>query len=168
MDKYLFEYSSDGRTLLKCERKTTGNITVPAGIISIGYGAFASCLYLTSVDLPNTLREIGRYAFSRCINLESLDVPQGVLRIGVGAFYGCNNLKQILIPSSVNTIDKYAFSGCTNLNEVHLRHNILVDFSESFEGIDLSSISLFVKSTIAKEVNQHQFYSQFKKILIEK
>lgn len=68
-------------------------------VVRIGYGAFAWCDKLTSVQLPATLREIRYGAFSMCTSLKEIVIPEGV-RVCGGAFYGCSSLK------------KLDFSGC--------------------------------------------------------
>lgn len=68
-------------------------------VVRIGYGAFAWCDKLTSVQLPATLREIRYGAFSMCTLLKEIVIPDGVKVCG-GAFYGCSSLK------------KLDFSGC--------------------------------------------------------
>lgn len=68
-------------------------------VVRIGYGAFAWCDKLTSVQLPATLREIRYGAFSMCTSLKEIVIPDGV-RVCGGAFYGCSSLK------------KLDFSGC--------------------------------------------------------
>lgn len=63
-------------------------------VVRIGYGAFAWCDKLTSVQLPATLREIRYGAFSMCTSLKEIVIPDGV-RVCGGAFYGCSSLKKV-------------------------------------------------------------------------
>ena len=65
----------------------SGNVTIPAGVTSIGSNAFSGCTGLTAVT-----------------------IPAGVTSIGAGAFYGCTGLTSITIPASVTAIGEYAFS----------------------------------------------------------
>lgn len=48
-------------------------ITIPEGIISIGYEAFMECTQLKSVSLPSTLKRISGRAFEDCINLSEIE-----------------------------------------------------------------------------------------------
>jgi hypothetical protein len=47
----------------------TGSYTIPAGVTSIGDGAFMRCADLTSVTIPASVTSIGDYAFSYCTAL---------------------------------------------------------------------------------------------------
>ncbi len=80
-----------------------GDIVIPSQVehndrsytvVRIGYGAFAWCDKLTSVQLPATLREIRYGAFSMCTSLKEIVIPDGV-RVCGGAFYGCSSLKKV-------------------------------------------------------------------------
>lgn len=61
-------------------------ITVPEGVKTIGYRAFAGCPALRFLSLPISLRQIEDHAFDQCRLLESLTVPQRVSMIGISAF----------------------------------------------------------------------------------
>lgn len=73
----------------------SGDITIPASVTyegntysvtAIGEGAFSSCMGLTSIVIPNSVRYIGDYAFFGCQALASIDIPNSVNYIGQGAF----------------------------------------------------------------------------------
>lgn len=65
------------------------NTTIPDGVKSIGAGAFAGCICLTSIIIPNSVKEIQDLAFSGCSGLTSLTVPSSVTKIRFNAFTGC-------------------------------------------------------------------------------
>lgn len=44
-------------------------VTIDPGVTSIGSYAFAKCIYLTEISIPDTVKNIGHYAFSDCIRL---------------------------------------------------------------------------------------------------
>lgn len=85
-------------------------LTVESGATSIGKYAFASCLGLTTVTLPETLVTIGEGAFSTCSALTEITIPEGVKSIGSAAFIDCGKLTAITLPASLTEIGMCAFS----------------------------------------------------------
>lgn len=56
----------------------------------IDYQAFASCISLEHVVLPDTLKTIGKKAFNDCVKLSTIEVPESVTLIEECAFpVGC-------------------------------------------------------------------------------
>ena len=47
-------------------------VSIPEGITSIGYGAFANCNDLTSITIPSSVTSIGISAFFRCVQLANI------------------------------------------------------------------------------------------------
>ena len=71
----------------------------PAGVTSIGPGAFSGCSGLTSVTIPEGVKSIGVGAFAGCSGLTDMAIPNCVTSIGPGAFSGCSNLTNITVDS---------------------------------------------------------------------
>lgn len=63
-------------------------ITIPEGVVYIGYEAFLSCENLESVDLPQSLRFISPYAFKNCNKLKSITLPDNIQSVGYKCFEG--------------------------------------------------------------------------------
>ena len=89
-----------------------GVITFDGPVTSIGEYAFHYCIYLTSVNLPESVTSIGYGVFYHCESLTSITIPNSVTSIGEEAFAGCAALSSITIPNSVTTIGKTAFRVC--------------------------------------------------------
>ena len=131
-----------------------GDITIPATIIapgdgktysvtSIGDNAFARCIFLTSITIPNSVTSIGEKAFSGCTGLTSITIPNSVTSIGTGAFIGCKGLTSITIPNSVTTIGSSAFSGCTGLTSITIPNSVTSIGAGAFIGCKgLTSITI--------------------------
>lgn len=60
-----------------------------------------------------TVKNISNYAFAYCIMLTSVSIPEGVERIGECAFVACTSLSSVKIPESVTYISPIVpFGGC--------------------------------------------------------
>ena len=68
------------------------NTIIPAGVTSIGYGAFDNCSALTSISIPNSVTTIESYAFNGCSSLTSVTVMASQpLSITESTFSNCAN-----------------------------------------------------------------------------
>lgn len=83
--------------------------------------AFAFCIKLDDIELPEGLQRIGEQAFQTC-PLEKIDIPNTVTFIGRRAFFSGNSfisqdskIKWLSIPESVVEIGKQAFCKFINL-----------------------------------------------------
>lgn len=83
-------------------------VVIKDGITEIGFCAFSGCTNLESVDLGE-VKIIGDKAFAACLSLASIEIPDTVESIGYQAFYGCLNLKAIRIGNGVEHIGVQAF-----------------------------------------------------------
>jgi len=93
-------------------------VIVPESVKVIGFGAFAHCSKLTSVNIPNSVTTIGEAAFLGCSSLTSINIPDSVITIGDAAFHNCRDLTSISIGSSVSKIGNWAFEGCRSLDTI--------------------------------------------------
>lgn len=86
-------------------------VTIPASVKVIAANAFAQCQKLASVTFEDgsALTEIGDRAFATCLSLYEINVPDGTKKIGQEAFYGCTNLKVISLPDSTESVARDAF-----------------------------------------------------------
>ena len=102
-------YTSEGGILYNIEKtiiltfpSASGSIVIPAGVTSIGGGAFSGCSNLATVT------------FAEGSQLEI---------ISNRAFYQCKSLTSITIPASVTTIGDRMFTGCTSLTSIKVDEN---------------------------------------------
>lgn len=93
-------------------------------VTSIGKEAFDSCIYLSSVSIPNTVTSIGESAFNGCISLTNVNIPTSVTSLGSSAFDGCSSLSNIVLPNSLTTIEGYTFRRCTHLDDITIPSSI--------------------------------------------
>ena len=119
------------------------SITIPNSVTSIGERAFYGCDGLTSVNIPNRVTSVGRDAFRYCKNLTSITIPEGITNIENGVFAECKNLTSVTIPNSVTNIEAAAFYGCTSLTSINLPNNVTRIGGSAFYGCSsLTSITI--------------------------
>ena len=92
-------------------------LVIGSGITEIGNSVFYEHSYIVSVTLPTTLKTIGIGAFADCISLANINIPEGLEAIEDYAFQRCL-ISSVNIPSSVTKISSIAFFKCTNLSSL--------------------------------------------------
>ena len=155
---------------------------IPAGVVSIGEGAFqnskatqisfqgnalveiadrafygAECTFL---QLPSSVKKIGDYAFANSY-IQTLDASN-VTEIGNYAFANCSLLQKItngsgtagLSLSHSVTLGEYAFSGCINLESVSIKTE-KVGVAAFAETSGLKSVTFLDGS---KEIGEYAFF----------
>ncbi|MCM1297496.1 MAG: leucine-rich repeat domain-containing protein [Muribaculaceae bacterium] len=112
-----FELNEDEEsyTVTGVSDKNIKEIIIPAkyndkDVTAIGYQAFDSCYYLTSVTIPDTVTDIGTNAFAYCNQLTSVKIPESVTSIGYFAFGNCTSLSSVEISDSVTYVPGDAFN----------------------------------------------------------
>lgn len=115
--------SKDGTTLVCCPPGKSGEVTIAAGVTTIGEGAFDGCVGLTNIVIPNGVKEIGQFAFYGCNGLTNVAVPDGVENIGNCAFGSCEGLIKVWLPQSIKSIGNDLFWGCTKLANIEVDQN---------------------------------------------
>ena len=145
VDEYGVIYNADGTKLLKASYKFYEyyeEYTIRKGTKIICNEAFAHCVELISIIIPNSVICIGDTAFGECLNLSKIEIPKSVITIKDSAFDSCYKLTHLDIPNSVKTIGDYAFNNC-GLSSVKISNQIKKIGDHVFEGCDnLSSITI--------------------------
>ncbi|MGM9644590.1 MAG: leucine-rich repeat domain-containing protein [Eubacteriales bacterium] len=102
------------------------HVKVGEGCEKIPDKAFASCEYITSVSLPDTLRTVGIRAFYGCRSLGEITFPDSLKVIDDDAFFGCDNLKTVEFGLSLESIGMQAFYGCISLEKADVGEGVKV------------------------------------------
>ena len=109
----------------------------------VGASAFADCVRLSQLDLPDNIAEVGDYAFYRtqissfesdslqylgtsafeeCESLRSVELSESdsLGYISYRAFYWCRRLSEVSLPASLTEIGDNAFEDCAQLTSLRL------------------------------------------------
>lgn len=122
------------------------SISLPQGLITIGWGAFNDCTEMESITIPTSVKNIRGAAFAGCTRLKNLVIPNGVTSIdqvtfwgcgissikisdnvtsiGEGAFIECANLQSVVLPAKLKTIDECAFCFCGKLSAIYIPNTV--------------------------------------------
>ncbi len=97
-------------------------VTVPSAykgksVTIIDERAFYDCSFITTVQLPATIKEIGNQAFGYCTALKKIDIPS-CTRLKDEAFLGCTTLTELTLPDGLVSIGENPFNQCTSLTKV--------------------------------------------------
>ena len=94
--------------------------------------------YITSVEIPSTVRYIGDNAFAYCTSLESIEIPSGVTELDE-AFVGCVSLKNVVFgkDSQLTVLEDFIF--CKSLESIEIPAGV-TSLGYSFAYTNLSSM----------------------------
>lgn len=143
----------EGNTYIK-------NIKIANGIKSIGSSAFASCVNLKSVILPESLESIDDSVFSGS-GIKELHLPNSVKEIGDDLCMGCKELNKVVLSDSLTEIPDGAFFRCKELKFVILPKKIKVIKRDAFsecrmkyidlpEGLEIIESDAFYENSLRK------------------
>ena len=119
------------------------SVTIEPGCTAIGVAAFAGCLELEQVSIPDTVTSIRGTAFLYCMSLQSVQLPDGLTEIEDLTFYYCSSLPAVSIPSGVTRIGADAFASCESLTSVSIPDTVTCLGEEAFaKCCSLTSVTL--------------------------
>ena len=127
-------------------------ISLPWGLLTIGYGAFESCKKISNIVIPNSVSNIGEYAFAFCSNLESIVLSKQITKIENNLFESCIKLRNVNIPQNVTEISNSAFESCRSLRRLTLPKGLITIGNGAFINcINLRQINIPITTeTIGK------------------
>jgi hypothetical protein len=111
-------FDKNRQTLLQYPGGKIGGYAIPAGVTSIGTGAFYGCAALSGITFPDSVITIGYFAFAACTQLPSMTIPDTVINIHDLAFDACASLTSVTIGTGAINIGGSAFGNCANLTSI--------------------------------------------------
>ena len=149
-------YCSENNCLIKKSTKTLilgcKNSIIPTdgSVVGIGSSAFNSCVGLTSISIPSSIKAMAGGAFERCEGLERVDITD--ISAWCGISFGSNSanplncahklylngelVTELVVPNSVKSISKYAFLNCSDLESVSIGNGVKSIGASVFEGCE--------------------------------
>ena len=103
---------------------STGTLTLPSNVTSIGEGAFSDVEGLKTIIIPGTCKIIKMNAFANNKTLEKVILQEGVEIIGDATFINCTNLHTVEMTDTIMDIGNSAFSFDINLQNINLSKQI--------------------------------------------
>lgn len=73
-------------------------------VVAIDDGAFVTCINVSYVVLPSSIKHIGKRAFLLCQGLSTITLPEGLESIGDEAFCSCDKLESLVLPKTLSEI----------------------------------------------------------------
>lgn len=147
-------YDKEMKTLHMVSPGTSLTVyTLPSTVEVIGEGAFLnSSLSSFTCEENSNLKKIEANAFAECVNLVSVTLPDHEIEIGEFAFYQCNRLREINL-NQVTTLGQYALTG-TNVIRVELPRNANIGTGAFYKCLNLIEVTLGENTSIGKSAFQ--------------
>ncbi len=121
------------------------SIVIPDSVEYIGIGAFDNCYSLVSAKLPDGLKRIEDHLFADCHSLATITIPDSVTHIGRGAFHACYNLTTVAIPDGVRTIGEGVFSNCGSIRTIYVPYVANYDYETLWQGNNAEIVKLTIE-----------------------
>lgn len=142
---------------LNCRSLTSCHFQEGSQLSSINNYCFDFCTGLVDVTLPAALKEICYGAFRNCTALENITIPDGVTTIRDYAFQKCSSLKTISIPAGVISLGKYAFADCVGLQSAYIPIETIPDYAFYMSSASSNSALAKVEIPYATNIGSNAF-----------
>ncbi len=142
---------TNGDVLVRCKDGSTA-LSVPAGVHTIGGGAFKNCERLERIDFGGEVEILQREAFRGCKALSRVFLPKNVRKIGESAFRDCISMTELVVECDEPEIGERSFENCSALTSITLSDGITEIYGGAFNSCKaLTEIRLPEKLTIVGE-----------------
>lgn len=140
------------------------NAALPAGVTTLGKGAFYYAQNLAGASLPTTIIDIPDFAFAGASALTASEMlAEGVTSIGDYAFFNNDNVSVFTVPASVNYIGAWAMAGMTGLDTLNVMSVTAPELGDSvWAGVDQKPVILNpVSNEAADNYEQAEQWKEF-------
>ncbi len=112
-------YNSEGGGNLYVNGTKVTTLTIPNGITEIPDYAFLGFAGITDIQFNQT-KTIGDFAFACCLGVTNVTIPEGVTTIGNNAFAYCPHMLSMSIPVSVTSLGSSMMYNCQALTDIYV------------------------------------------------
>lgn len=134
-------YDKDGANIVLVALNANSEIVIPETVEVIGSGAFSGLKNLTKITITNPNTVIDTNAFANCIYLETVVLPENNnVVINDYAFYNNQSLREITNLNYVKKIGAYAFTS-TALTDVTISDSAVVG-NNAFQSSAIATLTL--------------------------
>ena len=117
--------------------------------------AFADCVNIVSLALPESIKEIGPRAFENCSSLVGMTMPKDAADVEAGIFTGCSSLKRVILPDALTKLPDGTFTDCTSLEGITLPKGMTSIGKEAF--LRCATLQSFTSPEGVTEVKDNAF-----------
>ena len=120
-----------------------GSITLPDSCTAIGANAFNACRSFTTFTVPTSVTVIEQQTFLNCILLNTVNLHAGITEVKTSAFTNCSELKSIVGATGLTQIGSGAFRACTKLESFTIPSGVKAVGTKVFEDcVSLANITI--------------------------
>ena len=152
-----------GNAFKQCPNLTSASIA--STVTSIDNQTFSECGKLETVtftDADNSQLTIIRpNAFANCVKLSSITIPEGVGEIGQFAFVCCSALVSATLPSTLSTMGVHVFRDCTSLASVFCLASIPPTGGSSMFNSNASGRKIYVPAGSVGDYKTAAYWSSY-------
>jgi hypothetical protein len=138
-------------------------VTLPETLTSIGWGSFAYCSKLETINIPNDVTNISTWAFGGCGSLKSISLPSGITSLPNAVFKNCG-FEEFVIPENIASMGE----ACLNMSYLksvksYIRDITRVNYRETCFG-NVSDMNLLVPIGCKDIYQEYYPWRSFKSI----
>lgn len=107
------------------------SVTIPQGVKTINYKAFAHNSGISTVNIPNSVTTIKSEAFSAS-RLTSIVIPSSVTSMEDRVFFACDQLRNITLSPNAKHLGERVLAACSNLRNISIPRGVISIGNEAF------------------------------------
>lgn len=126
---YEINYDANTVTITNCNKEASGEIRVPSEIegllvTTLGERAFADCVAVSRIFLPESLNQIGLLCFASCEALKDISIPNGIIELPDNCFRNCFSLEDVELSENLIKLGNSCFWQCVQMRVIGLPEKV--------------------------------------------